>query len=165
MNSEEVSFFAAYKDHLVVVAWLLVVVGWFLNNSQSNLREKRKETRSEIDAICKKASELADSCREYYTKPVDPQNDVSESSKIAFEVYRIVSRVERLNGRVKRCDGSPFEKSVKCCGVFFEAITSDPFKSSTREKLAPDSDFILNIEESTHGLMDSLEDGFSLAFK
>lgn len=164
MGAQETSFFIAYKDHLVVVAWLLVVIGWFFNNHQSNQRERRKETRSEIDAICRNVSELSKNCRDYYSSPIG-ENDISESSKIAFEVYRIVSRVERLNQRINRCDGRPFKEAVKCCGVFFDSVTSDPFKSSSRKALSPDSEFILNIEEATHRLMDSLEDGFTIAFK
>ena len=150
---------------MVVVAWFLVVVGWFLNNYQSNLREKRKEAKSEIDAICRNASDLSSFCRDYYSSPIDEKKDKSDSSKIGFEVLRIVSRVERLNHRVKRCDGRPFADAEKCCSYFFDAITSDPFKSSSREALPPDSEFILNIEEATHRLMDSLEDGFTAAFK
>lgn len=165
MDIQNQSFFALYKDYLVVVAWFLVVFGWFLNNYQSNLREKRKETKSEIDAICKSASELARFCHGYYLKPIDDEKDILDSSKIAFEVYRIVSRVERLNRRVKRCDGPPFAEAAKCCSYFFEAITSDPFKSNSRKALLPDSEFILNIEEATHRLMDSLEEGFTVAFK
>ena len=163
MENPSQSFFILYKDHLVIVGWFLIVCGWLFSNYQQNKIEKRKETRAEIDSICKNASDLMLLCKDYYCNPID-EGDLSKSSKIAFEVYRIVSRVERLNKRNKNLDGHPFSSAKKSCEIFFDSITRDPFTSATREKMVLNSEFILGIEEATHQLMDNLEEGFSMSF-
>lgn len=152
-------FFTKYKDALVTVGWLIVAVGWLINNLQANNREKRKESRAEIEAICKAASEVIAKSRKYYSfLPSDEEDDV-RTAEISFEVKRILIRTERLNRRVPH-----FTKAVFACGEFFDCVTSNPFASKNREKHGPGSQTLQGIETSVHNLIDQLEEGFSSAF-
>ncbi|TSD59065.1 hypothetical protein FFI97_001665 [Variovorax sp. KBS0712] len=152
-------FFSEYKDALITVGWLLAAAGWVISNFQANKREKRKETRSEVDAICKAAAEVVANCRVYYSALPSNDEDDTRAAEIAFEVHRIVKRTERLRGRV-----SSFEEAVVAVGSFYEAVTAEPFQSKSRETHGPGSPVLLGIEESVHSLIDQLEEGFTLAF-
>jgi len=152
-------FFSTYKDVLITVGWLIAAVGWLVSNHQGNQREKRKETRSEVDAICKAAAELITKCRTYYASdPSDNEDDI-RVAEIAFEVKRILIRTERLNRRVGK-----FKKAVYACGDFFDQVTQEPFASKGRPKLHVGSKIIQDIEASVHNLIDNLEEGFTEAF-
>lgn len=151
-------FFTKYKDALVTVGWL--VVGWLIGNLQANNREKRKECRAEIEAICKAALELFLKLREYYSfLPSDEEDDI-RIAEISFEVKRILIRTERLNRRVPH-----FKSALVACGEFFDCMISNPFASKSREKYGPGSQILREIEASVHNLIDQLEEGFSAAFK
>jgi hypothetical protein len=152
-------FFSEYKDALTGVSWLLVAVGWFISNGQANQREKRKETRSEVDAICKVVAEVLIKCRTYYSTPPNDPKDDERGSEIAFEVHRIVTRTERLQDRVIY-----FNKAVDSVGSFFDAITSAPFQSKTRLPVSAGSPKLLEIEAAVHGLIDALEESFTFSY-
>lgn len=152
-------FFSDYKDALITVGWLLAAAGWIISNIQANSREKRKETRAEIDAICKAAAEVLANCRIYYAAlPIEPEDD-ARSAEIGFEVHRIVKRTERLRFRVPA-----FGPAVTAVGGFFEAVTAEPFQSKSRSSYGPKSDVLVRVETAVHELIDELEEGFTMAF-
>ena len=152
-------FFTKYKDALVTVGWSVVALGWLITNWQANKREKRKESRAEVEAICKAASEVILKSRKYYScLPSDDEDDV-RAAEIAFEVKRILIRTERLNRRAPH-----FTSAVFACGEFFDCVTEQPFASKNREKHGPGSQTLQKIEMSVHNLIDKLEEGFSAAF-
>lgn len=41
------------RDYGPALAWFVVAIGWYINNRQSNRREKRKEIRADITEISK----------------------------------------------------------------------------------------------------------------
>ncbi len=159
MKQVLVSFFTDYKDALITVSWVLAAVGWVITNRQSNTREKRKETRTEVDAICKAAAELLATCRKYYASGPDDAEDDARAAQIAFEVKRILVRTERLNRRVPK-----FKKAKEACGQFFDDVTQEPFQSKKRAKHGPGSALVRDIEDAVHSLIDQLEEGFSSAY-
>jgi hypothetical protein len=160
-----IDFFKNYKDALVSVSWIIAALGWLVSNYQTNKREKRKEIRVEVDAICKNLADLLDRCRDYYSNDSsDPLDDV-RSSKIAFEVHRIIFRVEKLNSRIKTCENRPFQSAQAACYDFMNAVTGDLFQSKMRPPILFNSIEFLNIEACTHELMNQLELAFSDHYK
>ena len=152
-------FFTEYKDALITGGWLIAVVGWFISNNQANQREKRKETRAEIDAISAAMTELLAKCRVYYTgEPSDAEDDL-RSAEIAFDVKRILVRVERLHLRVPE-----LKVAVYACAEFFDAVTGEHFQSKARAKFLLSDKQFEAMEFAAHYVNDSLEDGFSQAF-
>ena len=146
------------KDLLIAGGWFFTIVGWLVSNAQANGREKRKEARAEIDACIKLLAELAIKCRSYFGAPVTDLSAKSRAAEIRFELQRLITRVERLEGRYAEFD------VAGACGELLDAISGDPFESAAREVLAADSDFMLKVESDIHVLINQLEDGFVKAF-
>jgi len=153
------SFFTKYRDALITITWVVAALGWIVTNRQSNTREKRKETRAEVDVICKAAAEILVACRAYYADGPGSENDDTRSAQIAFDVKRVLSRTQRLSRKVKA-----FESAVPAGDEFFEAVTQEPFQSKSREKFGPRSEVLTRVEGSVHNLIDKLEEGFTKAF-
>lgn len=152
-------FFTLYKDSLISVTWLLAGIGWFVNNRMSNERETRKEIRSEVEALCKAAAEVLKNVQEYYSKSSADDGDSMRSAKVAFDLKRILRRTERLQYRV-----SQFSSVMAASEAMFEAITQEPFASSTRPVEGVDSIILRDIEQSVHEYIDALEDAFVSAY-
>jgi hypothetical protein len=159
MDLTVVAFFAKYKDVLITVGWLLAALGWTISNRQANNREMRKETRSEVDAICKAAAEVIGKCRSYYAAGPSADDDDAKAAEIAFEVKRILIRTERLNRRLAK-----FKPAVLAGGEFFDAVTQEPFQSKNRPKIGPGSRELEAVETGVHNLIDKLEEGFTSKF-
>ena len=146
------------KDLLIAGGWLLTIIGWLVSSSQANSRERRKEARAEIDACIKLLSELVIKTRTYYGAAASDLLSKSRASEIRFELQRLISRVERLEGKHAQFD------LIGACGELMDAISGDPFESADREVIAADADLLLKIEADTHVLINQLEDGFVKAF-
>lgn len=153
------SFFTKYKDALITVTWVVAALGWIVTNRQSNTREKRKETRAEVDVICKAAAEILVACRAYYGDDPASETDDTRSAQIAFDVKRVLSRTQRLSRKLKQ-----FEVALPASDEFFEAVTQEPFQSKSRPQYGPRSDVLTRVEGAVHNLIDKLEEGFTKAF-
>ena len=146
------------KDLLIAGGWFFTIVGWLVSNAQANSREKRKEVRAEIDACIKLLAELVLKTRSYFGVPATDPLSKSKAAEIRFELQRLITRVERLEGKDAQFD------VTGTCGELMDAISGVPFESADREVLAADSDLLLKIESDTHVLINQLEDGFVKAF-
>ena len=154
------AFFTMYKDALITVSWVLAAAGWVVNNNQSNQREKRKETKAEIDGICKAAADVLGLCRKYYEGGPQHAEDDSRAAEIAFQVKRVLIRTERLSSRI-----SEFSAARPACEDFFEAVTREPFQSKARLVHGPQSPVLKEVESGVHVLIDTLEDCYTTAFR
>lgn len=146
------------KDMLIAGGWFFTIVGWLVSNAQANSREKRKEARSEIDVCIKLLTELVVKSRIYFGAVVSDPLSKSRASEIRFELQRLITLVERLEGKHAQFD------VTGACGELMDAISGDPFESADRGMFAADSDLLLKIESDTHFLINQLEDGFAKAF-
>lgn len=158
VNSDVLFLGLTAKDLLIAGGWFFTIVGWLVSNAQANNREKRKETRVEIDACIKLLAELVIKSRAYYGAAASDPLSKSRASEMRFELQRLITRVERLEGKHARFD------VTGACGELMDAISGDPFESADREVFAADSDLLLKIESDTHVLINQLEDGFVKAF-
>ena len=146
------------KDLLIAGGWFFTIVGWLVSNAQANSREKRKEVRAEVDACIKLLAELVLKTRFYFGVLATDALSKSKAAEIRFELQRLITRVERLEGKHAQFD------VTGACGELMDAISGDPFESADREVLAADSDLLLRIESDTHVLINQLEDGFVKTF-
>lgn len=146
------------KDLLIAGGWIVAVAGWLVGNYQANRREKRKETRTEIDACCKMAAEILVKCRVYYGTLADDPLDASRSADIRFEVQRLFIRAERLQNKYAK-----FEV-IGACEELLDSSSGDQFESKERPVFAANSNLLLKIESDIHFLIDRLEDGFAKEF-
>jgi hypothetical protein len=73
------------KDFGPPVAWIVAVCGFLYNNHTANHREKRKEFRSEIDAIEKVLKELVSKLNSYYK--TEERDDVAKALEIDIKVF------------------------------------------------------------------------------
>ncbi|PUE06863.1 hypothetical protein B9Z51_13105 [Limnohabitans sp. T6-5] len=146
------------KDLLIAGGWFFTIIGWLVSNAQANSRERRKEVRAEIDACIKLQADLVLKSRTYFGSPESDQLSKPRAAEIRFELQRLITRVERLEGKYPQFD------VTGACGELMDAISGDPFESVDREALPADSDLLLKIESDTHVLIDQLEDGFVHAF-
>ena len=152
-------FFTKYKDALITVGWLLAALGWVVSNFQANQREKRKETRSEVDAICKAATEIIHKCRKYYgSQPTDPEEQ-ARTAEISFDVKRILRRIQTLNTRTPK-----FQSAIVAGAEFFDVVTGEPFASKNRIIQTPGAPLLNQIEAVVSNLIDKVEEGFTRAY-
>lgn len=87
------------KDYGPAFAWVIAALGWGITNFQANVREKRKELRSEIDALEKAIQTIAEKMATYLRrKEGDPAGPVSELEVIVL-FQSVDRRIERLRKR------------------------------------------------------------------
>ncbi len=159
-NSSDFVFYGlTFKDVLIAVGWLVTIVGWGVSNRAANNREKRKESRAEVDACTKQLGELILKVRDYFTKPANDSQAKLASTTILFELRRLVGRLEILEAKY------PQFEVVNACGELFDSVTGDPFDSTERVELLPSSDHMLKIESDVLFLIGQLEMGFYSKFK
>lgn len=147
------------KDLLIGGGWFFTIAGWFVSNAQANTREKRKEVRAEIEACIKLLADMLVKSRIYFGDSCLALTEKSRAAEIRFDLQRLLTRVERLEGRYAAFD------VINACGELMDSVSGDPFESAKRPVLSPDSDFMAKIESDIHTLIDQLESGFSKAFK
>lgn len=142
------------------VAWVLTGVGWLVSSHQANGRESRKETRAEVDACCKIAAELLDKCRRHFGKPGSHADAVAESADISFMLGRLLIRMTRL-----RDQRAPFRHIMAAGSEMYERVSGGDFGSISRPQYAADSTRLIDIEGTTHRLIDTLESAFATEFR
>ena len=158
VNPDVIFYGLTAKDLLIAGGWFLTIGGWSVSNRQANSREKRKEARSEIDACIKLLADLVLKSRSYFGAPTTDPLSKSKAAEIRFELQRLITRVERLEGKHAQFD------VTGACGELMDAISGDPFESADRAVLTADSDLLVKLESDTHVLINQLEDGFVKAF-
>lgn len=147
-----------YKDLTIVVSWLLTCAGWYYNSKSAADREVRKEARKEVDECIKAAYDLLQQTKAYYYD-ADRGKDADRTSRIRFDLHRLLKRLERLSSRFKNLD------SNLQSGELMDCLTGDDFDQLLRSVLVPRDERVRAMESSVHALIDRLEDGFYTHFK
>lgn len=107
------------KDYGAPVAWILAAIGWFVSNSHANAREKRKEFRSEIDAIERVTKELLIKLSCYFQ--LAARDDTAKKAELEIKVLfrEIDLKWARLSKRKK---GGEFGLCYDACANSLEAL-------------------------------------------
>ncbi|MFB9242346.1 hypothetical protein IV454_16460 [Massilia antarctica] len=90
---------AFIKDFGPAFAWIIAAVGWALTNRQANNREKRKEFRSEIDAIEETVQAVAKKTASYLRMRTRDKSALLLELEIVVLFQSIDIRCERLARR------------------------------------------------------------------
>lgn len=136
----------------------LLFVGGYLNHRLTLRRDIRKECRTEVDACCKMLADLLEKGRKYFKSEPNSDDAVKLAPEIRFEIYRLIKRVERLESRHA---GFSTENAID---QLHEKLTGGDFDSANKPIIESNSMVFREIELSIHGLIDTLEDGFSKTF-
>lgn len=150
-------FASQYKDLAIVFTWLLTAAGWLYNARTAGKREVRKEVRKEVDDCIKAAYDLLQLTKDYYYD-ADRSKDSDRTSRIRFDLHRLLTRLERLSDRCKQIS-SDDERAV-----LMDRLTGDDFDVVTRAVLVPRDDRVRLMEASVHVLINKLEAGFFSQF-
>lgn len=132
--------------------WVLVLMGWLLNEGLNRGRDNRKETRSQIDDLRKSIDELAALGMTYYTSK-KPGDSAKTEADIKIKVKRMFFSVQFTASKL----GVSLDKELS---KFDECLTGGSFESSERETLTYASDEVLRIGLNANELVSSLENGF-----
>lgn len=137
-----------------LVTWALVIAGWWYVNSQTNLRENRKEIRDFIADIFKSVTEIRDAAIKYHTAEAQ---DKAVASDLRFKLKMLGIRYTALKkyGVVHDVDGV---KDLR------RSITLHNFDDGGFAQQEHASLFIISIEAAATELTDGLEQHFLNAF-
>lgn len=128
MTTAEIA--GAIKDFGPPVAWIIAAGGLVYNNYAANHRERRKEFRSEIDAIATTVKEVVKKLAAYYSQP----ERGLEAKSIELEVKALFREIDLKSDRIsKRKFQNEVASVLKQCAVaherFFDLATSKYFES------------------------------------
>ncbi|MEW6164513.1 MAG: hypothetical protein AB1642_05570 [Pseudomonadota bacterium] len=144
------------KDYGPVVPWSLVIIGWFVANSQANVREKRKEARSEIEQFKQQVHVILEKYREYLEADVEPARKHAISIKSG--INRLLPLAERLTTRLE------VGELRSGLGDLFERITGGDFESS-EQKPTLDNNRLLVVVTHAESMITLVENAFLKKFK
>jgi hypothetical protein len=149
------------KDFAPPVAWIVAVCGFFYNNDTANKREKRKEFRSEIDAITVNIKDINKKMSEYYAL----ESRDAKARSIETEVKILFREIDLKSGRLnkRKLSGVNLSKQKEVCQKHFDSLfelsTGNYFESDDwKSKQEKEDNFNrLNIEgllltEAMHSL-------------
>lgn len=138
------------NDYGPIIAWALVIIGWWLANNQANGRERRKELRADIDRIDSIVKGLVASHRRYRTGVPGSEDDV-ESVHIKVATSHLGLCLARTPDQIYTADVKRLQADL------FERLTGGDFECATRSALLHSHQSILTVEFSAIQLMDELE--------
>jgi len=148
-----------FGQFLPYIPLILTILGWYVANTATARREKRKEVRAEVDACCKMLADILKNSRNYYTKKGDEAEAVRLGREMVFELDRVMQRIVRLEESCPKFDVSG------TCGMLHEVATGGDFETKERAATEHNSAEIMRIEHWTHKTMDELEQGFIHTFR
>lgn len=120
----------AIKDFGPPVAWIIAAVGLYVNNRAANVREQRKEFRSEIDSISGTVKEVIKKLAEYYALEARTPKAKSLELEIKVLLKEIDLKSDRISKRRFRNDVATVRANCQLAQErFFDGATSKYFES------------------------------------
>lgn len=87
------------KNYGPALAWVVAALGWAVTNRQANTREKRKELRSEIDALEKAIQSIAEKMAVYLRRKAEDATAAVSELEIIVLFQSVDRRIERIKKR------------------------------------------------------------------
>lgn len=84
-------------DYLQIITWIVIIIGWFIVNSQHNKRELRKERRAQIDTFNEKIDQLEKKAVSYHTH-------AEHNELLARDIKRNFDEIRKFSLRIKLLD-------------------------------------------------------------
>lgn len=153
------------KDYGPAFAWVIAAIGWSITNYQANVREKRKELRSEIDALEKAIQSVAEKMATYLRREEgDATAPVSELEVIVL-FQSIDRRIERIK---KRQSGGTLGLYIDRINVerekFYDFATGEYFQTPVLLKEPELSQRITEVHAHAQILIETLHSFFLMKF-
>jgi len=143
INAANISF---YSD---IITWLLVITGWVIINHQQNIRETRKELRSNLDEIKLSLISIEKKSIKYHMNDID----ASLASEIKLSISRVSTEIKLL----ALLDKETQKTLIK---TFRQAITLNNFDADNHVSYNYGSELILEISSTVDEISIALEQTF-----
>jgi len=133
LDPESMMLAELIKDYGPPVAWIVAIIGLYFNNRSANTREKRKEFRSEIDAIEKIVKDLLGKLNTYNRSKT--RDDAAKQTEVEIKVLfrEIDMKWDRL---ARRQSGGELRLLIapcaNCLEQFFDHATDKYFETDDR---------------------------------
>jgi hypothetical protein len=109
---------------VAAIGWLITLAGFIINHRLSNVRDTRKEVRSEIDKFISTLKLLRDAANDYYF----PAKSDTNSKRMIVDIHNQITELDRFVGWLKSLKGGiDLDNNFS---DLFEIITGDDFESS-----------------------------------
>ena len=110
---------------IAAIGWVIALAGFIINHQLTNVRDTRKEIRSEIDRFSNSLRLLRDVANDYYF----PANPDTNSKRMALDIHIQFNELDRLVEWLKYLkNGMDLDNNF---ADLFEIITGNDFESST----------------------------------
>lgn len=153
------------KDYGPAFAWVIAALGWGITNHQANVREKRKELRSELDALEKAIQSIAEKMTTYLRRKAgDVTGPVTELEVIVL-FQSVDRRIERLRKRQSGGTlGLYFDKIADEREQFFDFCTGSYFQTPVLLAEPDLSHRITEVHSRAQVLIETLHSFFLMKF-
>jgi hypothetical protein len=127
------SFAEFLKDYGAPIAWIVAAIGWGISNHQANTREKRKEFRTEIDAIEKVSKDILTKFASYFKLQSRDESAITLELEIKVLFRELDFKWERISKRLHVDESGPYSKKCKkALEQYFDFATGRYFETSNR---------------------------------
>lgn len=138
-----------------VFTWLIVVAGWFVVNRHQNIRERRKETRAQLDQVNALIKNLEDLSIKYHTNPAHDED-------LARNIKRLLALIRKFTYRTSILEAIELNKIII---NLRKSVTYKNFDNGDHHiQVAEDGDIVDNICNSCDEYIDTLERAFVKKF-
>jgi hypothetical protein len=137
----------ASKDWVDGIPWAIAVVGWAVTHVFSESRERRKESRAQMDKLYEN---LGTAVAEAYRFHTAAEFDTQKARELVAKVHR----VERLLNRIGCFDQDAFVPGII---QLRRSITLNNFDKSEFEQQQADSEILEGIESASEEIEDEME--------
>ena len=124
------------KDYGPALSLLVAATGWYVGNQQANIREMRKEVRSEIDEIAKRIDSLLDTLKQYHQVAGGTSEAADCALRIKLTFHDLDLRIARLKSRKKDLSVLlDLQQAERLSDDFFDLVTGGDFDSNSKAVL------------------------------
>lgn len=138
----------------VVAGWALIILGWLTNHWLSELRDRRKEIRAQLDALHELLQSILQDATAFHT---GKEWDGSFVSKIKIQLRKLESSALRLS-LVNDFHVGGLVKQVR------QAISLENFEPSDFISQNVASDLVLGIELAVEEMANVMEGAYAAAY-
>ncbi|AVG38516.1 hypothetical protein [Achromobacter insolitus] len=159
------TFSELLKDYAAPVAWLLVAGGWIINNRQANVRERRKEIRSDIGDLSTDIKSTLALLEKHREAMSDAGYTGITAVSVLASLREIDLRFDRLMNRPYR-DRCSMIKSM-CQSkreAFYDLASGDEAMSLQLHASVKAEEVRLRLHTAAHTFIDSLHQLFLAEF-
>jgi hypothetical protein len=144
---------------IAAIGWIIALVSLIFNHRLTNIRDTRKEIRSEIDKFVSSLKLLRDAANDYYF----PAKSDTNSKRMIVDIHNQITELDRFIGWLKALKGGiDLDNNFS---DLFEIITGDDFESSSHISGAHYSDKCKEISLKTQETIADIENWYKKKYQ